>query len=122
MLSVARPHVAGARRKRSVRRVESSALADRRAAAARGSARGLRHSDELYFAFIREFTGRFRFFFEAVQGVAPDPRAQSQLLRDPKFQDYLALRHLSARDVARRYQGLLKRSEDVLARLEKRIE
>lgn len=64
-----------------------------------------RYSDELYFAFIRDFTGRLQ-IFDGVQESPRSAESYAALLRDPRFREQLALRHLSERDVARRYREL----------------
>lgn len=77
-----------------------------------------RWSDELYLSFIKEFTGRMRFIEDPETGARPADK-YDPLLRDPKFQDYLALRYLGERDVARRYRALLAEAEAIAARLPK---
>ncbi|HYC50328.1 MAG TPA: DUF6090 family protein [Gemmatimonadaceae bacterium] len=75
-----------------------------------------RYSDELYFAFIREFSGQLG-FAEASTAKGFDSQQLNGLLRNPKFRDYLALRYLSERDVARRYQELRTVAQAVLSRI-----
>jgi hypothetical protein len=43
------------------------------------------------------------------------------LVRDPRFQEHLALRYYGERDVANKYRGLLQQAEAVLAQLRKQI-
>ena len=56
-------------------------------------------SEEHYFAFAREFAG----------------------LRDRRFQEHLALRYYSERDVANKYRGLLQKAEAVLAQVRAQV-
>ena len=76
-----------------------------------------RFSEAQYFAFTREFAGRLR-FFEDPKSVAGRPDAYADLLSDPRFQEFLTLRHASERDVAGRYRDLLEQAEAVLAQIE----
>ena len=57
-----------------------------------------------------------------MQTDPPAATAYSQLFRNPKFQDYLALRHLSERDMARHYGELLRNAEVILTRLRQQLE
>ena len=75
-----------------------------------------RFSDELYFSFVREFAGELRFFTDALSDTR-DSAAYVSLLANPKFREYLALRHLSERDVARRYRDLLHQAEAIRERI-----
>ena len=75
-----------------------------------------RYSDELYFSFIREFAGQLR-FFAVVDTTAADSGSYTALLSDPRFQEYLALRHLSERDAARSYRELLVLAEAIRNRI-----
>lgn len=81
-----------------------------------------RYSDELYFDFVRSFTGRLG-LSAAVLALDPnvpgahvksDAPAPLALLRDSSFQEHLALRYLAERDVAGSYRGLLETAEKVL--------
>ena len=75
-----------------------------------------RFSDELYFSFIRDFTGKLGFADEVL--ADRDPAISfSSLLKDPKFQEHLALRHLAERDVANQYRGFLALAQKVLDEL-----
>lgn len=92
-----------------------------RAALARFAARAEgdyqeRYSDELYFAMIRDFLGRLG--LSSIE--RPDPADAERfraLLADPRFREYLYLRHLSERDMAAEYAELLAQAEAVRARL-----
>ena len=78
-----------------------------------------RYSDELYFDFVRSFTGQLGL---TAAVVASDSSAAAQagtiaqhgLLRDPKFREHLALRYLAEQGVAGAYKGLLEKAEEVL--------
>jgi hypothetical protein len=80
-----------------------------------------RFSDELYFDFIRGFTGQLGFTAAVVASdslagadaasVSLSPR---ELLRDPKFREHLALRYSAESDVAASYRGLREMAERVL--------
>jgi hypothetical protein len=78
-----------------------------------------RYSDQLYFDFIRSFTGRLGMDMAVVATDSSGPAqaavvARSDLLRDPMFREHLALRHLAERDVGRMYRALLEKAEQVL--------
>lgn len=80
-----------------------------------------RFSDELYFDFVRSFTGRLGMSEAVLMSDSSAagrarvvPEAQGDLLRDPKFREHLALRYLAERDVAGSYRGLLDKAERVL--------
>jgi hypothetical protein len=80
-----------------------------------------RYSDELYFDFVRSFTGRLG-LSSAVLALDPSQTGRAvssagynlQLLSDPKFHEHLALRYFAERDVASAYRGLLGKAERVL--------
>jgi hypothetical protein len=80
-----------------------------------------RYADELYFDFLRSFTGRLE-ISDAVLATGANPSArtasardaQRLLLRDPKFRDHLALRYLAERDVASVYRKLRAQAQRVL--------
>ena len=80
-----------------------------------------RFSDELYFDFVRAFTGQLGFTAAVVASdslaaadAAVVPLSQRELLRDPKFREHLALRYSAEIDVAGSYRGLLEMAERVL--------
>jgi hypothetical protein len=84
---------------------------------------------ELYVAFNREFVGRVGTAdlvlaepedAEADEAAAPAIPLDT-LLPEPRFQDYLALRHLTARDVARFYHDLGAQAAAVLERIEELV-
>ena len=75
-----------------------------------------RFSDELYFAFVRDFAGQLPFFVDALSNTR-DSAAYASLLSNPKFREYLALRYLSERDVARHYRELLLQAEAIRERI-----
>ena len=77
-----------------------------------------RYSDELYFDFIRSFTGRLGMTAAALRpGTAAEDAPVRRLIADDKFREHLALRHFAERDVARAYRALLAQAERVLALL-----
>jgi len=78
-------------------------------------------SDEQYFSFAREFAGRVALLHVQNQGADVRERAYQEMLRDPRFQEHLALRYYGERDVANKYRGLLQQAEAVLAQLRKQI-
>lgn len=78
-------------------------------------------SDEHYFSFAREFAGRVVLLHAQGPGADARERAYEEMLRDPRFQQHLALRYYSERDVANKYRGLLQHAEAVLAQLQKQI-
>jgi hypothetical protein len=80
-----------------------------------------RWSNELYFAFAREFGGRIVLGFESKSEVERE-REFHELLRDPQFQGHLALRYSGERDVAHTYGDLLQQAEAVLNQVRKQIE
>lgn len=79
-----------------------------------------RFSNELYFDFIRGFTGQLGFSAAVVASdslaaaAAAASRPQGELLRDPKFREQLALRYIAESNVAVSYRGLLEKAERVL--------
>jgi hypothetical protein len=86
-----------------------------------------RYSDELYFDFMRSYTGRLG-FDRAVLGLDSSARRNptagrynQQLLTDPKFREHLALRYLAERDVANVYRGVLEDAERVLGLTERAL-
>jgi len=78
-------------------------------------------SNELYFAFAREFGGRivlgFNFATEAER-----ERDFQQLLQDPRFQSHVAMRYSSERDMEGEYGDLLRQAEAVLAQVHEQME
>ncbi|MGH8203119.1 MAG: hypothetical protein ACREST_00830, partial [Steroidobacteraceae bacterium] len=78
-------------------------------------------SEEHYFAFAREFAGRVTVLHS--QNPAADARehAYEEMLRDRRFQEHLALRYYSERDVANKYRGLLQQAEAVLAQVRAQV-
>ena len=77
-------------------------------------------SDQQYFVFAREFAGRLRFFEDAVSVRQPEG-AYEDLIRDPKFQDYLAMRYYAEFGVAQKYRELLQHAEGVLAKIQAQL-
>jgi hypothetical protein len=80
-----------------------------------------RFSDEVYFDFVRSYTGQLGFTDAVIASDSNDAEratvlgeSRSQLLRDPKFREHLALRYLAERDVAGAYRGLLEKANGVL--------
>ena len=79
-------------------------------------------SAEHYFAFAREFAGRFLLLHKQNTAADARERAYEEMLRDPGFQEHLALRYYSERDVANKYRGLLQQAEAVLAQVRAQVE
>ena len=84
----------------------------------------LRHSerlsDEIFLDLIREFAGELPLLAPFVLGEEHPVRlhqASRELLPTPKFQEYLALRHIAAHDVANDYRRLAGQTRTILARL-----
>ena len=78
-----------------------------------------RYSDELYFDFVRSFTGQLGFTaavlsLDSAGPAQPAAVSQRGLLLDAKFREHLALRYLAERDVAGTYRGLLSKAQEVL--------
>jgi hypothetical protein len=61
-------------------------------------------------------------FFDWARTDARNPNEYDSLLRDPRFQEYLELRYLAERDIARRYRELLGRSEWIAARIKTQLD
>jgi hypothetical protein len=75
-----------------------------------------RFADELYFQLVHAFAGQLQ-FADIVASPQATPRSYRALLDDPKFQEYLALRHVMEQQVADHYRGLQRRAEHILGRL-----
>jgi hypothetical protein len=65
-----------------------------------------RFSEQLYFAFVREFIGR------GVGSMEPT----AELLADSRFQEYLSLRSVTERDVGENYSELLELAKSIVSR------
>lgn len=78
-------------------------------------------SNEHYFAFAREFGGRIVLGLDEAKPADTREQELEALLRDPRFQEYLALRYTSERDMARKYGDLLRQAEAVLAQVRTQI-
>lgn len=79
------------------------------------------YSDELYFDFLRSYTGQLGMAHAVLSSdSAAEARTEAgadynlQLLSDPKFREHLALRYLAERDLAGSYRGLLEKAQRVL--------
>jgi hypothetical protein len=79
---------------------------------------GERVSDDLYFAFTREFVGQLQ-MTENILGEPTSAEAYRELLRDPRFREHLALRFAAERDVGRYYGELLERCKRINANLQR---
>jgi hypothetical protein len=74
-------------------------------------------SDEHYFAFAREFGASFMLYsWEGESGLSHQLVIE-RMLRNPRFQEHLAVRYYSERDMARKYRDLLRQAENVLSQL-----
>jgi len=85
-----------------------------------------RFAEQVYLALIGELAGRLRWLDwpgDAAQldAAARRPLDVAALIRDPRFEDHLAMRMLSTRDVARQYGGLAFQAEQILATIEARL-
>lgn len=84
-------------------------------------------STALYLEFNRAFMGRLGWAGQVIRAEIEDGRAEEfegwnqALLDDPVFQDHLALRFLSQRDVAEMYRDLGRQASVVLERTEAQI-
>ena len=78
-------------------------------------------SEEHYFAFAREFAGRVVLLQAQNPAADARERAYEEMLRDRRFQEHLALRYYSERDVANKYIGLRQQAEAVLAQVRAQI-
>ncbi len=78
-------------------------------------------SQEHYFAFAREFAGRFLLLHTQNPAADARERAYQEMLRDRRFQEHLALRYYSERDVANKYRGLQQQAEAVLAQVRAQV-
>ena len=78
-------------------------------------------SEEHYFAFAREFAGRVVLLQAQNPAADARERAYEEMLRDGRFQEHLALRYYSERDVANEYRGLLQQAEAVLAQVRAQV-
>jgi hypothetical protein len=68
-----------------------------------------RFSDEIFVGLIRDYAGRLQFFAPYVLQTTDMNGLLDRaglLLQDPHFREYLALRHVAARDVATEYRRL----------------
>jgi hypothetical protein len=80
-----------------------------------------RWSNELYFAFARDFGGRIVLGFQRTN-QAEREREFQELLQDPRFQGHIAMRHSAERDMGRKYAALLRNAESVLSQVRKQID
>lgn len=78
---------------------------------------GERVSDDLYFAFTREFVGRLQ-MTENILGEPTSAEAYRELLSEPRFREHLALRFAAERDVGRYYGELLEKCQRINASLQ----
>jgi hypothetical protein len=76
-----------------------------------------RFADELYFQLVQTFAGRLQ-FADMLAAPQATPASYAELLQDPKFQEYLAWRHLLEQQVGDHYRGLHQRAEHILEQLE----
>lgn len=79
-------------------------------------------SNEHYFSFTREFGGRYLLLHAQSTAADARERAYEAMLRDPRFQEHLATRYYSERDMANKYRGLLKQAEELLAQLREQVD
>lgn len=79
-------------------------------------------SNEQYFAFTREFGAPFTLYAWQAQQGAADARILDEMFRNPRFQEQLAVRYYSERDMAQKYRALLQQAEGVLAQLRSQLQ
>lgn len=79
-----------------------------------------RWSNDLYFAFAREFGGQIALGFQH-EAAADREREFQQLLKDPRFQAHVAMRHVGELDLVREYEDLLEQAEGVLTQVRAQI-
>jgi hypothetical protein len=79
---------------------------------------GERMSNDLYFAFTREFVGKLQ-LAEMILEQPTSAERYRELLSDPRFREHLALRFAAERDVGRYYNELLKTCERINASLKR---
>lgn len=90
---------------------------DLRAALATFAARiesryGERFADEIYLSFIQDYLGQGVVADSARGG--PSTRSYAPLLASPRFQEHLAIRYATERDVAGHYRRLMSEAQNVL--------
>lgn len=78
-------------------------------------------SNEHYFAFVRDFGGRVVLLIAQDASENTREREFQQMLRDPKFQEHLAMRFYSERDIAGKYSELLRQAEELLVQLRAQV-
>jgi hypothetical protein len=78
-------------------------------------------SNEQYFAFAREFGGRIVLIIHQEMPAADRERKFEELLDDPGFQGYLALRYYVELDMAKGYSDLTKQAEAILTQVQKQL-
>jgi len=79
-----------------------------------------RYADQLYMTFTTRFVGRLHVVGLLIQD-SPTSQSYADLLSDPVFQEHLAFRHLSEREVAADYRQRLGEAQDILAQLQAQI-
>jgi hypothetical protein len=75
-----------------------------------------RFSDQFYFAFMTRYVGRLGIASQVAQDSSV-PQPLGDLLRDPVFQEHLALRHALERDVASDYSDRSAEARAILEQL-----
>lgn len=79
-------------------------------------------SDEHYFAFAREFAGRVMLMHAREMDAAAREQVLREMLREPRFQEHLAMRYYSERDMASRYRYLHEQAEQLLSQLQEQVQ
>jgi hypothetical protein len=80
-----------------------------------------RFSDQLYMAFTNRYIGRLQIAGQVAQESSA-PESYAELLRDPAFQEHLALRHVVEGDVASDYRRSLREAQNILEQLRTQID
>jgi hypothetical protein len=78
-------------------------------------------SNQLYMTFTTRFIGRLQ-YAAVIGGDAEALQSYAELLSDPAFQEHVAFRYLSERDVASDYRERLREAEAIYARLQAQLE
>jgi hypothetical protein len=78
------------------------------------------YAQQLYAEFTTRFIGKLG--YSGLVAGDSQPQSYAELLRDPAFQEHLALRHLIEKEVAGNYRRLLGESQRILDRLHGQID
>jgi hypothetical protein len=79
-------------------------------------------STQNYFAFVRDYGASFVLQAWRRENGAMDASALAATVRSERFQEHLALRYYSERDIANKYRALLDQAQSVLAQLDAQLQ